>query len=265
VQELGEAKKQFGITEIHFEDEIFAMDMRWLAEFVPLYKEKVGLPFLCYIYPVRSVEKILTLLRSAGLYYCCLALESGSERINQKVFQRVYNRELFLHTAEVCKKLGLRFYTDVITYNPYEEEHDLRQTLDVLLDIENTYDMSINKLFVLPGTKMAEQMKKEGLQISQSEKDKLFNYYCRLFWITGITERARPIVNFIQRTRVFKRHPWLINPALIEVAVNPVSSARSLAKNHLPGSVVDGLRRLRGRPSVPLEDGTLAGTETVCR
>ena len=263
VAELAEAKRRFGIRQIHFEDEIFAMNMKWLEQFAPLYIKEVGLPFTAYIYPTRGIEAILTLLKSAGLRYCCLALESGSERVNRQVFQRVYDRKLFLHTADVCRQLGLKFYTDVITYNPYEEEADLKQTLDVLMDISGEFEMCINKIFVLPGTKMAEQMKKDGKQIGASAMDPTFNYYSRLFWMASFGKRSRGLVKFIERTPFFKRNEWLVNPAMVEWATNPVAGLRSAAKYVLPAKALESLRSLRaGRPPVR---STTTGPEPVCR
>lgn len=132
VAELVNAKRRFNLSTIQFWDEIFGMDLEWLEKFALLYREQVGLPFEAFIYPSRGIEKNLKILKDAGLVYCCLALQSGSERINSQVFNRVYDRELF-RTVHACKDLHIPFYTDVITYNPYEEEADLRQTLDVLM------------------------------------------------------------------------------------------------------------------------------------
>jgi len=242
VAEIAATKREFGLEQINFEDEIFAMHIKWLEEFAPLYEEHVDLPFTAYIYPTRNIEKILTLLRSVGLNHACLALESGSERINKKVFQRVYDRDLFLHTAEVCTRLGIEFYTDVITYNPYEEEQDLIDTLDVLLDIDATFGMCVNKLFVLPGTRMAQQMEQDGKVIADSATDPMFNYYCRLYWIASLIRRPRPLVSAIQQAKIFRRYARLLNPAAIEFVVNPVGGFCWLLRHHLPRRGAESVR-----------------------
>jgi radical SAM superfamily enzyme YgiQ (UPF0313 family) len=221
------------VKRIQFEDEIFAMNLKWLRQFAPLYKERIGLPFTAYIYPCRDIEGILTLLKDAGLTYCCLALESGSERINKQVFARVYDRDLFLKTARLCKQLGIKFYTDVITYSPYEEEEDLKKTLGVLAEMGGGFDLCVNKLFVLPGTKMAARMAQDGLVIGDSAKDPMFNYYCRLFWITSFTRHARPIVWLIQRLRVFREHPERLHPEKIEELLDRLAHATALFKARL--------------------------------
>ncbi|PKL84543.1 MAG: hypothetical protein CVV22_12440 [Ignavibacteriae bacterium HGW-Ignavibacteriae-1] len=221
ISELTEAKKQFNLREIRFEDEIFGMDLKWLKEFEPLYTQHINLPFDAYIYPSPDIEEILTVLKKAGLKLCCLALESGSERINKSVFGRNYNRELFLKAARFCKKLDIKYYTDVITYNPYEQEEDLKQTLEVLLDMQGNFTICVNKLFVLPGTKLAEQMQIDGMDLSDTSRDTLFNYYCRLYWITSSSYFSRPVIRTLEKIPILKKHPELINPLLIKVILSP--------------------------------------------
>lgn len=248
VAELAEAKRQFDLTHVLFEDEIFGMNLKWLEEFAPLYREQVGLPFDAYIYPSRNIENILKTLQYAGLTYCCLALESGSERINKKVFDRVYDRELYLKTVRACKELGISFYSDVITYNPYEEEEDLRKTLDVLLEMGGGFSMCINKLFVLPGTKLAEVMERDGLKVGDASHDKLFNYYSRLFWIASYSRHARHAIRLIEKSGIFRGRPDLLNPLLVKDILDPVWAFRR-AKQRAGRPIKAAFRRLRPSPA----------------
>ena len=175
--------------------------------------------------------------------FCCLALESGSERINRDVFGRVYNRELFLKTAWSCKKLNIKFYTDVITYNPYEEEEDLKKTLDVLIEIGGGFGMCINKLFALPGTAIFQIMKKDGIGLRDVEKrETLFNYYCRLCWITSFTAHARTIIKGVEKLKIFRRYPYSLNPSLLNTMLHPISSSAELAWTLLPESFRDKIQ-----------------------
>lgn len=224
VAELVSVKKRFGIKVIHFDDEIFAMDLKWLEKFAIFYKVKVNLPFVAYIYPTRNIEAILTLMKRTGLFYCCLGLESGSERMNKGVFDRVYNREQFLKTGETLKKLDIKFYTDVITYSPYEEEEDLRRTMLALIDLnercENAgYDMNVNKLFVLPGTILAKKMAKDKIMIGPSDKDAMYNFYSRLFWIAAFQGEVRAVIDRIFEIDVFRDQPWLLDMGRVKEAL----------------------------------------------
>ena len=216
VAELAEAKSKYGATEIMFEDEIFGMDLRWLQQFTPLYLEQVGLPFSAYLYPTRNIDRLLPLLKQAGLTSCCVSLQTGSNRIHRQVFDRVYDRDLFLKTIRLCDELKVGFYTDVITFNPYEEESDLKMTLETLLDIKGAYGLCINKLFVLPGTPLAEQMRRDGKAPEDGSRDNLFGYYCRLFTIASLSRFAAPVVRLVEHFEIFRKNPSLINmPALM--------------------------------------------------
>lgn len=271
IAELAEAKRRFKVVKIHFEDEIFAMDLKWLQAFAGRYKAEVGLPFVGYIYPTRNIEAILDLMKEAGLVYCCLALESGSERINKEVFQRVYDRDLFLHTAELLNERGIQFYTDVITYSPYETEEDLQKTLDVLVDLsyvmDRGYDIWVNKLFVLPGTKMARMMAAEGVTIGSAEMDPIFNFYTRLFWIASFCGRSGPLIRRIQEMGVFREQPWLLDTGRVEAWLkdhDPVEAVSARPEDFMPLGGPAALESARtefvdDHGTVALPELTLAG------
>jgi len=224
VAELAEAKRKFGLQRLWFEDEIFAMSWGWLEEFASLYRTQVGLPFTAYIYPTRQNGRILPLLQDIGLDYCCLALESGSERINRDVFGRVYDRQLFLETAGLCKDLGISFYTDVITYNPYETEDDLLATLDVLLEIQPPFNLCVNKLFILPGSQLSKRASDEALGPRGTVSDSTFNYYARLYWLASSSSKAVHWIQILDRWAGLKQRPYLVNPAVIRTVLSATST-----------------------------------------
>jgi anaerobic magnesium-protoporphyrin IX monomethyl ester cyclase len=217
VAELAEVKKRNGIRRVLFEDEIFAMHLKWLEEFSAFYREQVGLPFEAYIFPTRNAGKLLPVLKNAGLATCAVSLQSGSSHINKNVFGRVFDRELFLHTVRLCKTLGIPFYTDVITFNPHERERDLEDTLQVLLDTGGPFGLCVNKLFVLPGTALAESVAREGTSVD--ERAAMFEHFSRLFWIASRSPVSNYIVRFIQRFHAFRRWPGLVT------SLEPVISA----------------------------------------
>ena len=250
VAELAEAKRKYGATEIMFEDEIFGMDAKWLARFTPLYREQVGLPFSAYLYPTRNIDKLLPMLKEAGLTSCCVSLQTGSERIHKRVFDRPYDRELFLKTIRLCRELGVVFYTDVITFNPYEQESDLDKTLDVLLEVRGPYGLCINKLFVLPGTSLAEQMRRDGVQLEDRSRDHLFGYYCRLFSIASLSRFSGWVARSARSLAIFRRRPALLHMPALEFGfriVNALDRRALLLRDRLrPRKTVTPLAASKG-------------------
>ena len=75
--------------------------------------------------------------------------------------------------------------------------------MNVLIEMGGGFDLCVNKLFVLPGTKISQIMMNDNMDISKVEKSEaLFNYYCRLFWITSFTSHARQIINLIEKLKI---------------------------------------------------------------
>ena len=120
--------------------------------------------------------------------------------------------------------------------------------------------MCINKLFVLPGTKLAEQMEKDGVVVGETSRDAMLNYYARLFWISSYSSNARRYVRAIEKIPLFKKRPSLLNPLAVKALMNPRWGC-SVLKFH--ASQI--LKRAKGAPSVnasPVPDTALAPVES---
>lgn len=73
-----------------------------------MYKKDVGLPFVCYLFPMSDLKERLPVLKDAGLVSTVLALQSGSEMINKNVFKRKFNRDVYLESAELLHAEGIK-------------------------------------------------------------------------------------------------------------------------------------------------------------
>jgi radical SAM superfamily enzyme YgiQ (UPF0313 family) len=232
IQELKEAKKVIDYNNVRFEDEVFSLENEWLQEFKDLYKKEINCPFTCYIHPHKSIEKQLEILKEAGLVSTCLAIQSGSERINREIFNRNFNREMFLKTAGLLKAMGISFYTDIITFNPAEKEEDLQATLDIVNRLPRPFGMCINKLYVNRGTKVYDVIdnlidgKGKGLV-----PERIFMYYARLFWLTTMYERT--FVDFIIKIKMFRRFLFLFDMFVCFSYVRRAIKKPQLAVNKL--------------------------------
>ncbi len=208
VDEIKLAKKYSDFSIVQFEDEIFSLEYDWLEEFSELYKKEVNLPFTCYIYPIRNLDRQLKLLKDAGVFDICLSLQSGSDYINKKVFKRVFKEKVYLETAQKLEELGIKFYTDVITYNPFEKEDDLKSTLDILLQIPTPLIVFINKLYILKNTSISTLIDSANPKNINRTPNRVFDYYVRLFWFSFA--EGKRFVRFCQKVKLFKYFPFLL-------------------------------------------------------
>ena len=222
IKELEQAKKIVNYNVVQFEDEIFSLDYEWLEEFGDLYKERINKPFECYIYPNKDIERQLGLLKKMGLFYTCLALQSGSDRINREIFNRPFDKNLYLETAHILRKLNIGYYVDVITYNPFETKKDLQDTLSVLSQLPQPFPLCINKLYTIKGTGINALVENcKDRKVNKLVTDRTFSYYCRLFFLTTIFNKY--IVYFIHKIRIFEYSPFILTMFL------PVLSIPSLS------------------------------------
>jgi radical SAM superfamily enzyme YgiQ (UPF0313 family) len=208
IEELEEAKKIVDYRVVQFEDEIFSFDYEWLQEFGDMYKKKIGAPLVCYIYPNKEIRRQLELLRDIGLTTTCLALQSGSSRINREIFNRPFDKDLYLETAHILSRMNISYYVDVITYNPFEEREDLQATLDVLTRLPKPFGLCVNKLYFMKGTRIHDLVEDaEERRANGSVADRTFAHYCRLFFF--VANHSEYIVGSFNRIGIFEKSPFL--------------------------------------------------------
>jgi len=88
IRELEGAKQRWNFKHVEFWDDIFTQDTRWLEEFAPLFKEKVGTSFQCYAHPIFFDDYRAKLLADAG----CSLLKIGVQTIDDEVLKNTLTR-----------------------------------------------------------------------------------------------------------------------------------------------------------------------------
>jgi len=222
IEELEQAKKTVNYNVVQFEDEIFSLDYEWLEEFGDLYRKRINTPFECYIYPNKDIKRRLELLKKMGLFYTCLALQSGSDRINREIFKRPFDKKLYLETAHILKALNIGYYVDVITYNPFETKKDLQATLSTLSQLPQPFPLCVNKLYLIKGTGIHALVENsKDRKANKLVTDRTFNYYSRLFFLTTIFNKY--IVQFIHEIKLFKFFPFMLTMFLPVLSISSLS------------------------------------------
>ena len=218
VTELKHAIDLLKFKAVHFEDEFFSFDISWIENFCSIYKEEIGLPFTCYIYPIRDIKNHISILKNAGLISTVLSLQSGSERINQTVYNRVYDRETFLACARLLHEEKIRYSTDIISYNPLETEQDLLDTLNVLIELPKPFWLDVNKLYIFKGTEI-EKITKTSTPDEQVP-ERIINLYTRLYWLTRFNKYIAIFAGYLRSLTFIRKKPVLLNPQIYNLPYN---------------------------------------------
>lgn len=167
INEIKDVRNNYPMKFIKFHDDIFGLDMQWLAEFADIYPKEVGLPFLSYSRANIIKEEYCRLLKKAGCYSTSLAFEVGNEKLRNTVLHRNMTDTQIIEGCKTIKKYGIRIYSLNMVGLPGETEADMIQTIKLNQKIGVDYaDASIFQPY--PGTDLTRYSIEQGFLDSQA-------------------------------------------------------------------------------------------------
>lgn len=133
------------IKYIEFRDAIFNMYKDWFYEFMPMYIEKIHLPFNCNLRFDVLDEEMIKMLKDGGCYMIDIGLENGNEEFRKKYLHRNMKNDHMVQVAKWFRKYKITALTYNIVGLPYEtlelslETVKLNAKLDVDKVIPNIF------------------------------------------------------------------------------------------------------------------------------
>lgn len=230
IQEIFSLKVQNPNLEyIFFSDNVFTYNKNWLLEFSKLYKKYINLPFGCFSHFTMLDEKSIISLKEAGLRDITLGIQSGSEEICKKVFNRHVSIEKIVKGSEMLSRCGLTIYYDLITNNPCETHTTHLETMNLLLRLKKPFRLRVFKMKFYPMVPLTIDFLEKGL-ISQEQIESVselsFSKWkdpidtCKdkhpreLFWdsIYFMIQKNFPkmLILMFSKLDVLKKHPKII-------------------------------------------------------
>jgi radical SAM superfamily enzyme YgiQ (UPF0313 family) len=216
IRELLYAKNILGYKTVTFMDDVFTVKPRWLEEFLSLYKQVIDLPFFCYTYPTTHNKKILALLKDTGCHAITMGVQSGSYRILTEVYNRPTKIGRVTQAAMEIVESGIPAATfDLIPQTEFDKEDDLRETLELLLELPKEMDSTFyNIMAYFPNYPIQEKFQDQQL-LASSERltEDTYLYYFKLF---GLTRTAMPMeqIRTIAQDPQYRQNHDLLNHLL---------------------------------------------------
>ena len=120
IEETEKLIKEFGpVKMIRFCDDTFAHIIDdWLLEFLPQYKNKIGLPFYCLMRSNTLSDDMGKLLAEHGCISIGMSVESGDERTRNELLRRNLTDEKVIHSFMVARKYGLKTFGNTMVALP---------------------------------------------------------------------------------------------------------------------------------------------------
>ena len=173
-----------------FIDDIFAYDIDWLLEFSPMYKKYINYPFFCFFHSKMMTEDLAAVLSDMGVEYLCTGIQSGSEKIRRKHFNRYETNAEIIKSAEILVKYKIDIAYNIILDNPLEDDADRRETLKLLLKLPRPYDLQPTSLTHFPQTQLTEKMLEKNLiQANEVEDERGKSFEC---WSSVLEPKRKP-------------------------------------------------------------------------
>lgn len=150
-----------------FDDDFFCRTVDEIREFSDKYRKQIGLPFWVYGSPNTINREKLSLLVGAGLSNVVMGIQTGSEYVNKKIYDRNITNEAVMKAAKVINSfkddIDIPTY-DLIIANPFERKSDLLDTINLLKKLPKPFYTQVHILKLFPGTKLYERFRQSNLK-----------------------------------------------------------------------------------------------------
>lgn len=172
--EIKECLSKGNFKIIHFEDDMFTINLKWLKEFCIQYSKCIKLPFVCNIRPEAGVLDTLLILKNAGCVQVSIGVETGDEKIRQKVLSRYMSDDKIIKAFSNAKKLGIKRKSFNMVGLPYETPLTLWKT--IWLNLRLAPDAVQTSIYYpFKGTVLGNQCYQEGwVNFKRKERLKLY-------------------------------------------------------------------------------------------
>ncbi len=214
---------------INFGDDVFVLKLDWVKEFTEEYYKNFTRPYWCYFHPNTVKKEIVEILSRSGLQYVDMGVQSGSERIRTKIFDRTDTDENIRKAIGILHGAGVDIVMDVITDNPFDTEEDKRKSLDFFLSLKRPFTLNYLSMIMFPKVLFTQRALEAGLITEndiEQNRMKVFEQWetkydwpkrssDELFWIALFTMTGKLFIpkwylRMLSNTPYFRKHPGFV-------------------------------------------------------
>ncbi len=159
--ELKILKSRFKFKEVFFDDDVFMLDKKRLAEFAERYLQEIGVSFVFCARVEACDRETVALLKKAGARRIDIGVETGNEELRRQVLRRPMSNRRILEAARAARDVGLQIKTLNMVGLPGETPEMHMETVRLNRMIRPTI-IGISVFTPLPGTDLYDSCLKEG-------------------------------------------------------------------------------------------------------
>ena len=198
-----------------FIDDLFLHDKKWVKEFLPRYKEEIGLPYICSAGPNTIDEEMADLLKETG----CASVEFGIETGNEEKRKQIYHKWAFTD-AEFRRQIGLVKSRGIEVYCPSMFVFPTETPADSFRTVEFYHELGVDHpfssfLMPYPDTEIFNiAVKYKAIPPDLRAEDLPSNYFtqsaCRIPKLRVIENIQYLFYFFVRFPRFYRYFRWLV-------------------------------------------------------
>lgn len=161
IEEILQVKGVASMTRVHFSDDLFAVNRRWLREFAEKYPYHIQTPFSCNMRFDLIDEEMADLLKRANCFGVTCGIESGNDYIRNNIVGKKLSNEQIIQGARHLHNQGIKVLTSNIIALPGETLENAIETLRLNQKIKANF-IRMNTLIPFPKTELTNYAIKHG-------------------------------------------------------------------------------------------------------
>lgn len=170
ILEINVTKKMYPLKRIHFVDDIFSLDRKWVEKFLPRLKAEINVPWSANIWITHMDESMVRLFKETGCAGVTFGVESGSEKTRVNLIDKQIPDDVYLEHCSYLRKYKVPFHTGNIIGLPGEGLEKAYETarFNRLIGANSTRS---GLFWPFPGTRLTDYAIEHGMLESEFSAD----------------------------------------------------------------------------------------------
>ena len=165
IEEIGLLVKNYGVKNIKFLDELFAINEERIARLCDLIIErKYDLNIWAYARINTVDEAMLRKMKEAGINWLSYGIESGSQKVRTGVDKLGFSQDQIKKVIKMTKDAGIYIMGNFIFGLPDDNLQTMQETFELAKELNCEY-VNFYMAMAYPGSRLYEEALKEGAEL----------------------------------------------------------------------------------------------------
>lgn len=131
IEEIKSVRNKYPMKQLHFSDDLFTVNRKWVKDFCDEYKEEIDLPFTFNSTADLITSDIVKHVASAGCTGAAIGIETGNEELRKNILNKNISNRQIIDAGTKIKNSGMMLATFNMLGNPGENISDAFRTMKI--------------------------------------------------------------------------------------------------------------------------------------